>query len=70
MKNVFRLVYSTVLFTACGLSIAAQTPKPTPPTGGDDGSVKTFEVRLPVTVNDKKKKKETFVYVCVWMWSN
>ncbi len=59
MKNLFRFAYFTILFSAFGLSIAAQTPKPTPPPVIDDGgAVKTFEVRLPVTVNDKKKKKE------------
>ena len=60
MKNLLRFTCLTILFFAFGLSIAAQTPKPkpTPPPGDDNGSVKTFEVRLPVTVNDKKKKKE------------
>ncbi len=60
MKNLLRFTRLTILFFAFGLSIAAQTPKPkpTPPPGEDNGSVKTFEVRLPVTVNDKKKKKE------------
>ena len=57
MKNLLRSTYFTLLSFALGLSIAAQTPKPTPPTGDDNNSVKTFEVRLPVTVNDKKKKK-------------
>lgn len=56
MKNLFRLFYSITLFSAFTLSIAAQTPKPTPPI--NDDSVKTFEVRLPVTVNSKKKEKE------------
>ena len=32
---------------------------PTPPVGDDTGAVKTFEVRLPVTVTDKKKKKKS-----------
>ncbi len=58
MKILFRLTYFAILFSVGGLSIAAQVPKPTPPTGDDNGTVKTFEVRLPVTVNDKKKKKE------------
>ena len=57
MKNLLRSIYFTLLSFALCLSIAAQTPKPTPPTGDDNNSVKTFEVRLPVTVNDKKKKK-------------
>ncbi len=58
MKNLFRFVYFTFLFSAFSLAIAAQTPRPTAtPTIEDTGAVKTFEVRLPVTVNDKKKKK-------------
>jgi len=58
MKILFRLFYFTLLFFAFSADIAAQTPRPTPPVAGDDsGAVKTFEVRLPVTVNDKKKKK-------------
>jgi Ca-activated chloride channel family protein len=59
MKNRFRLVYFTILFSAFGLTVAAQTPQPSPPViVQDSGAVKTFEVRLPVTVNDKKKKKD------------
>ena len=58
MKNLFRFVNFTLLFSAFSLAIAAQTPRPTPPIiVEDNGAVKTFEVRLPVTVNDKKKKK-------------
>ena len=38
--------------------ISAQTPQPTPPPTDDDGgAVRTFEVRLPITVTEKKKKK-------------
>ncbi len=40
------------------MTVAAQTPRPTPPPDDTGGSIKTFEVRLPVTVNDKKKKKD------------
>ena len=59
MRNTFRLVYFTILFSAFGFAAAAQTPQPSPPTIVEDsGAVKTFEVRLPVTVNDKKKKKD------------
>ncbi len=58
MKILFRLTFLTLLVSACSLSVAAQTPKPTPPPVEDTGAVKTFEVRLPVTVNDKKKKKD------------
>ncbi len=57
MKNLFRLFSLTVLFSAFGLIGLAQTPRPTPPASEDTGPVKTFEVRLPVTVSDKKKKK-------------
>lgn len=59
MKNTFRLVYFTILLSAFSLAAAAQTPQPSPPIIVEDGgAVKTFEVRLPVTVNDKKKKKD------------
>ena len=58
MKNTFRLFYFTALFSFFALTAMAQNPKPTPPTVNDDGAVKTFEVKLPVTVNDKKKKKD------------
>jgi VWFA-related protein len=57
MKNLFRLFSLTVLFSILGLIGSAQTPRPTPPVSEDTGPVKTFEVRLPVTVSDKKKKK-------------
>ena len=57
MKNLFRLLYFTGLFFAFGLAISAQTPTPTPPVSNDNGAVQTFEVRLPVTVVEKKKKK-------------
>lgn len=57
MKTLFRFVYFTVLFSAFNMAVAAQTPTPTPPIGDDTGAVKTVEVRLPVTVNEKKKKK-------------
>ena len=58
MKNTFRFVYLIVLFSVCVGIASAQTARPTPPPAAtDDGAVKTFEVRLPVTVNDKKKKK-------------
>lgn len=36
----------------------AQTVRPTPPPDDDGGTIKTFEVRLPVTVIDRKKKKD------------
>ena len=60
MKILFRFVYLTFLLAVLSAATAtAQTPRPTPPVVNDDtGAVKTFEVRLPVTVNDKKKKKD------------
>ena len=60
MKNLVRLIYWSGFVCACSLAIAAQTPRtsPTPPPNEDTGAVKTFEVRLPVTVSDKKGKKD------------
>jgi len=58
MKNLFRFVYFTFLFSVFSLAVAAQTARPTPPVTDDGGAIKTVEVRLPVTVNDKKKKKD------------
>lgn len=55
MKNIVRLFYFLTLLTFSCLTATAQTPKPTPPVTGDEGAVKTVEVRLPVTVKDKKK---------------
>ncbi len=58
MKNLFRLFYLPLLFSVFNTGAAAQTVSPTPPVVSDDsGAVKTFEVRLPVTVNEKNKKK-------------
>lgn len=62
MKNLLKFVYFAGLFSVCAFSAFAQTPRPTatPTTaaaGDDGGQVKTFEVRLPVTVFDKKKNK-------------
>jgi Ca-activated chloride channel family protein len=60
MKSLFSLFFLTAIVFASGLAVAAQTPRasPTPPTVDDTGAVKTFEVRLPVSVNDRKKKKD------------
>jgi VWFA-related protein len=75
MKNLFRLFYLpalfAVLFSGFSLSAAAQTapvpaPRPTPTPRADE-VVKVFEVRLPVTVKNKKGEyvpgltKEDFV---------
>ncbi|MDQ3374421.1 MAG: VWA domain-containing protein [Acidobacteriota bacterium] len=59
MKNIFRFFYFTGFIFVCSLAVSAQTARPsaTPPPSDDTGAVKTFEVRLPVTVTDKKKKK-------------
>lgn len=57
MKNLFRLFYFIGLFSIFSLSITAQTPQSTPPISNDTGAVQTFEVRLPVTVIEKKRKK-------------
>lgn len=53
MKNLFRLFYLATFVFALGFSIAAQTPTPKPVIE-DNSPVKTFEVRLPVTVTYKK----------------
>jgi Ca-activated chloride channel family protein len=56
MKNLFRLFYFTAIIFVFAFAVFAQTPtpRPTPPVDDND-SVKTFEVRLPVTVTYKKK---------------
>ena len=70
MKNLARFFGFSGLVLSFVLSVAAQTPRPSPtPPPRDDvgGQVRTFEVRLPVTVKDKKKnlvtglKKEDFL---------
>ena len=43
-----------LLVFAFGGTALAQTPRPTPPPDDDTGQLKTFEVRLPVTVTQKK----------------
>jgi Ca-activated chloride channel family protein len=60
MKNLFLLFCFSAIILASGVSISAQTPRPsaTPPATRGDEASKIFEVRLPVTVTDKKKKKE------------
>lgn len=56
MKNLFRLFCVAICVFACGIIASAQTPTPTPTVQNDvgDGTVKVFEVRLPVTVLQKK----------------
>ena len=60
MKNLFYFSFFTILLFTFSSAVSAQTPRtsPTPPVVEDSGQVKTFEVRLPVTVSDKKKKKD------------
>ena len=60
MKKAFRLFYFIGLIYAFNLAVTAQTPRtsPTPPLVDDAGAAKTFEVRLPVSVTDRKKKKD------------
>lgn len=58
MKITLRFLLFQLLVATCALFALGQTPSPTPtpaPNRNEDVS-KTFEVRLPVTVLDKKKK--------------
>jgi len=56
MRNFFKFIYVPLIFAAFlfASDIAAQTPSATPPATDDGGQIKTFEVRLPVTVTQKK----------------
>ncbi len=57
MKNTFRLISFQFVFLFLAIvAVSAQTPRtaPTPPASDDPGVSKTFEVRLPVTVTQKK----------------
>ena len=47
-------IFASALLFGFAAVASAQTPQPTPP-ADDAGAVKTVEVRLPVTVRDKKK---------------
>lgn len=56
MRSSVKFVY-LALIVSLGVfvsGIAAQTPTPTPPVSDSGGQVKTFEVRLPITVSQKK----------------
>jgi Ca-activated chloride channel homolog len=57
MFGRFRFVLHifALVILAFAANLFAQRPTPTPPGEDTGGPVKTFEVRLPVTVNDKKK---------------
>src|SRR5215213_2205120 len=52
MKNLVRFLFVQFVFLFLALAASAQNPVPTPPV---EDTSKTFEVRLPVTVMDKKK---------------
>ncbi len=52
MKNSVRYLFVQFVFLFLAFSVAAQNPTPTP---SIEDTSKTFEVRLPVTVLDKKK---------------
>lgn len=59
MKNLFRFIsiQFVLALCLCAISAFAQKPTPTPavtPPDDNPGAVKTFEVRLPVTVLQKK----------------
>jgi len=56
MKRFVRFIYGSFILTLClfASDITAQTPSATPPMSDNAGQVKTFEVRLPVTVTQKK----------------
>src|SRR5215212_9664733 len=62
MKNLARFFGFLSLVLSFALTVSAQTPRPTQtptPRQDDNGQVRTFEVRLPVTVKDKKKNLVT-----------
>jgi len=50
------ILYAFTLTAALTIGAAAQKPVPTPTPEETGGQVKTFEVRLPVTVTEKKKQ--------------
>ena len=56
MKSPFRFVSFRLLLLSFALTaaVSAQTPTATPPVSDDSGPTKVFEVRLPVTVTQKK----------------
>jgi VWFA-related protein len=53
MNTITRIILVLTIFAAAAGIAAAQTPVPTPPPGNEQ--IKTFEVRLPVTVLLKKE---------------
>jgi Ca-activated chloride channel family protein len=55
MKNLLRAISIQFLFLCVSaVGVLAQKPSPTPPISDDLGPTKVFEVRLPVTVTQKK----------------
>jgi VWFA-related protein len=54
MRKLVQAVLFTLAFAVFSLGVAAQRPTPTPPPDDNAGQIKTFEVRLPVTVLEKK----------------
>lgn len=56
MKAVSVLTFFVAVLLFSALNAVAQVPTATP-----DDSLRTFEVRLPVTVNDKKDKKKELI---------
>jgi len=54
MRFSFRVIVLVTIAFAAAVFVSAQTPQPTPTPPPDTGQVKTFEVRLPVTVTLKK----------------
>jgi Ca-activated chloride channel family protein len=53
-RHVFSLAGIIAIAAAGIFSVNAQSPTPTPPPDDVDGATKVFEVRLPVTVTEKK----------------
>jgi VWFA-related protein len=51
----YLLLQLSLLSLALAVNVIAQRPSPTPPPGDDTESTKIFEVRLPVTVTQKKE---------------
>ncbi len=56
MKNLLPFICFQLVLVFTASTIAAQTPTPTPPPNDDNSDTsKTFEVKLPVTITEKKK---------------
>ena len=57
MRSMYRFIYISAFVIAASFTanVSAQTPTPTPVVIDDTGASKTFEVRLPVTVTQKKQ---------------